>query len=118
MARRTGFPSGKLDTRITILRRPQVEPAFGAGNTLGDYAPAFSRWAAYMERQLAQATESGAPQNVVSLTVTVRDDSETRTITTSDRMLIRGQNMAITGVGLPDRIGQIIQIDLESRRGG
>ncbi len=118
MGRKTGFPSGKLDTRITILRRPAVNPAFGAGNTLGDYVPAFSRWAAFFERQLGQATESGAPQNVVSLTGTVRDDRETRTITATDRIRMLGRDMAITGVGLPDRIGQIIQIDVESKRGG
>jgi head-tail adaptor len=118
MGRKTGFPSGKLDTRITILRRPSVNPAFRAGDTLGEYAPVFSRWAAFFERQLNQQTESGAPQNVMSLTVTVRDDSETRTISATDRIVIRGQDMAITGVGLPDRIGQIIQIDVESKRGG
>lgn len=118
MGRRTGFPSGKLDTRITVLRRATVNPAFRAGDPRGDYQPVFSRWAAVFERQLAQTTESGAAQNVVSLTVTVRDDSETRGIAINDRIQMLGKDLAVTGVGLPDRVGQIIQIDVESRRGG
>jgi head-tail adaptor len=116
MGRKTGFPSGKLDTRITILRRPPQDPSFRAGNTRADYEPAFSRWAGIFERAMARQADAGAAQNVVSLVVTMRDDSQTRTISIEDRIQMMGQDMAITGIGLPDRIGQTIQIDVESRR--
>ena len=116
MGRKTGFPSGKLDTRITILRRLPQDPSFRAGSTRGDYAPAFSRWAAIYERATGRQAEAGASQNVVSIVVTMRDDSETRTISIEDRIMLMDQEMAITGIGLPDRIGQTIQIDVESRR--
>ena len=63
-------------------------------------------------------TQGGAAQNVESGALTVRDSAQARTITNADRVLLRGRNFAVEGVGLPDRRTGLITLVVSSNLGG
>jgi hypothetical protein len=108
-----GFPAGKRDKRVTILQRAQL-----AGGGLGDFAPAFSRWAAVYAKGGGQETEAGRAANGSSYEIVMPDDASTRTIAVDDRVLWKGRTMEVIRADLPDRIKMTITLAVADRLGG
>lgn len=108
---------GAMDRRATILRRAAL-PVQRAGQTLGDFAPAFTRWAAFKWNASRLAGEAAQAQPFDDVELVVRDDSETRTITNQDRVLVGGVTYAIDGHPVRYRVKGRIYLRLTSRLGG
>jgi head-tail adaptor len=113
-----GFPSGKRDTRVTITRRTAVAAVGRAGNERGPFVAVFQRWANVKAERQSEIVEGGVGTDAPDVTVTLPDDSQTRTITAADRIIIHEQSFAIIGTDLPDRIRQIIVLKAKRQRGG
>ena len=109
--------AGAMDRRATILRR-QALPVQRAGQALGDFAPAFTRWAAFKWNSNRLANEAGQAQPFDDVELVVREDGETRTITNQDRVLVDGVTYAVEGHPVRYRIKGRIYIRLTSRLGG
>ncbi|KQP34299.1 head-tail adaptor protein [Methylobacterium sp. Leaf102] len=105
---------GRFDLRVTLRRRPEV----GSPRERGAYADAFPVWANFRTAGVRELVEGGQATNVESGALTLRDSAQARTITGADRVVIRGRDFAIEGVGLPDRRTGLIVLSVATKLGG
>lgn len=105
---------GRLDKRVTILRRP---PSQG-GASRGPYQEAFRAWGRYIPASAREASVGGQAVNVENGTLMVRTNSQTRTITSMDRVLLDGRDFGIDGVQIPDRRTGLISLSVATKLGG
>lgn len=104
---------GRLDKRVAILRRPTVN-----GISRGEYHEAFRAWGRYIPASAREAPEGGQAVNVESGTLMVRTNSQTRTITSMDRVLVDNRDFGIEGVQMPDRRTGLIGLSIATKLGG
>lgn len=83
------------------------------GNVYDGWAALITRWADMREQTGKEAIEAGALSNVGQATLRVRSDSDTRGITSADRVLIRGVTWAIKDVVQIDRKNTVLEFRLE-----
>jgi len=89
---------GKLDRRIAIERFTETANAFGERELV--WTTAFNCWAALTIRK-SGSTETlvdGAERSVKMAEWTIRNTSDSRTITTADRLVYDGQTFDIIAV--------------------
>lgn len=103
--------------RATFRRRQDVADPTG-GTTHGDYADAFSRWANVRQVTGRDIVEGGRSEDSIDCIIRVRDDATTRTISHSDRAVLRGDDFEIVTVGQPNRAGGYIELTLRRQLGG
>lgn len=108
---------GKLDRRCTILRRAVQSGA----NERGAFEEAFERWGQLRPFSARDQAVAGIAENQVEAELLVRDDRETRSITTADRVLVGplNQDYAIRGVQPFERAGSgLIRLTVTTQRAG
>ncbi|MGU3544820.1 hypothetical protein [Methylobacterium sp. A52T] len=66
----------------------------------------------------ARRSRVGGAVNVASGTLAVRDSARARDLVTADRVMLRGQQFDVTGVGLPDRRSGLLLLQLAMSLGG
>jgi head-tail adaptor len=107
--------SGKLDRRVTVLRRlPEVDD----GMTLreGDWAVLFFRQAWVKPRMGREASEAGGRDGVTVMSFWMRWDPETRDIASSDALELDGQRYTI--LAPPIEVGRREGIEVLAQAGG
>lgn len=104
--------AGRLRERVTI-ERLTAGAVDAYGNTYTGWSAVLTRWADIIERLGKEAVEQGALQDVVTATVRLRRDPDTKLITTADRMVARGATWAIRSVIQPDAKGELIEVLIE-----
>lgn len=83
------------------------------GNVYTGWEGLTTRWADMRERTGKEAIQGGALADVGQATLRVRSDSTTQTITTADRVTLRGYVWAIKGVVQVDAKDTVIEFRLE-----
>ena len=83
------------------------------GNVYTGWATLFTSWADMRETTGKESIEGGALLNTGIATLRVRSDSETRAVTTADRIVIRGATWAIKGIVQIDRKNTVLEFKLE-----
>jgi head-tail adaptor len=104
--------AGRLRERVTIERL--TSGAIDAyGNTYSGWSAVLTRWGDIIERLGKEAVEQGALQDVVTATLRLRRDADTKQITTADRVVARGATWAIRSIVQTDAKGALIEILIE-----
>lgn len=104
---------GRLDLRVTFRRRPVTGTI-----SRGPYADVFTVWANYRRAANRELVEAGRAQDVEGGVLLIRDSPQARTVTNADRVMVQGRDIAIEGVGIPDRRSGLITLTLASKLGG
>lgn len=108
--------AGRLKFRVTFKRRAVISPR----ERSDDYRDRFLvDWPADYQRQNGrEALEAGRPVDVEQGILSVRESTETRQITSADRVEIEGRDHAITSVSLPNRRTRRIDLVVSTSLGG
>jgi head-tail adaptor len=110
--------AGQLNEPIVFSRRADVADPTG-GTTHGDYQPVFTRMAQVRQATGREIIEGGRAADSIDCYIRVREDSDTRTITFSDRAKLREVDFDIITVGLPSYGGSgFIEMTLRRQSGG
>lgn len=107
---------GPNSCQITIRRRPQQTGVPGV--PLGDFVDAFQTWCSWRQMTGAKIDVAMQAEDAVPIVARVNDAPRNRTITTQDRVVLRGGEFAIMSVGLPDRQAGAIDLQLKRVDGG
>lgn len=83
------------------------------GNVYTGWQALAVRWADLRERTGKEKIQGGALSDVGPATMRVRKDSTTETVTTADRVYIRGRTWAIKDVIQVDAKGTMLEFQLE-----
>lgn len=108
---------GPNSAKLQILRRAVAEGNPG-GAPRGDFAPVFTTWCGWRTLSAQQIVEAGFVEDATMLVVRVNDSARNRDITDADRVLLRGQQYALSKVAPPDRVGGFIELTLTRKIGG
>lgn len=103
--------------RVTFRRRQDIVDPTG-GTTKGGYADVFSRWANVRQVTGREIVEGGRSEDSIDCIIQVRDDNKARTISSSDRATLRGDDFEIVTVGQPNRARGSIEMTLRRQLGG
>ena len=103
--------AGMLRDRVTFER--SVEVSDGLGGSTITWQVLFERWAAVRFDRDGEKLEAGRLREQVTGRVTVRYDTETRTLETSDRVLIDGAPCQIRSVIDPTMRRRYLDIRFE-----
>lgn len=109
---------GPNSCQIGILRRAVVTGNPGGRARADSYAAEFTTWASWRQMQGREIAAAGLVQDEIPLSVRVNDTPRNRTITSADRVNLRGVEYAITSVGLPDRAGGYIDLSIVRKKAG
>lgn len=105
---------GKLDTRCSFQMKMEVSDG-GGGSSL-TWSEQFKRWGAFALPGLSAQMEgiaAGAVQSTTGGTITVREDTQTRTITHEWRVVAKGRTWNIREVRPSERTG-FLRMSVES----
>lgn len=97
-----------MDSRCTFESSPEVSDG-GGGSTLA-WSEQFKRWGAVALpslRKQQEAIAAGSVQSVTGATITVRDDSDTATITAGWRVVAKGRTWNIRQIAPSERNGYL-----------
>ena len=103
---------GRLDTRVTFRREPIT-----AGNGRGAFADFFSAWAEWRPLTGRKAAEGGLVEDQIEGTLVIRASAKARELTNAERVILKGQDLAIQAVSIPDRSG-FLEIRVKRTIGG
>lgn len=108
--------AGILDQRVTILRRRKVPD--GAGNERGGYVAAFARFARWAPLGGRREANAGLVEGLAEAAVTLRADTDTRTVTVADRVALGTIAAGTAAADLDADSYAIIAVDPPARRAG
>ncbi len=109
---------GPNTAKIAIERRAVVAGNPGGRARANTYVRQFETWATWRQMQGREIVAAGLVQDEIPLMVRINDTPRNRTITSADRVNLKGVDYAISSVGLPDRVGGYIDLSIVRKKAG
>ena len=112
-AAQTAMPAGPRRKRVAFERRAETDD--GAGNKVGAWTPLnIERWAQVKPLGGTEEAFAGGLRATAARQIWVRSDSQTRTLTTDDRVIEGGRAWNIKVIENPDQRDKMLKLICEA----